>query len=185
MSFRAIVEKEYKERNFDILSFNNNRNDAYKLDEKFYIPFFGNTNAKIIACNINPCKSEKAPSLYNFLNDNAPKDFDEMYNFLSNFYDKYYSNVNFNLGFDRKQLMFLAGFDSIMKCSTLNSNGEISDNPDKEELKKFSICEDNQKKLFSERLQLELIPFFSNKFQCCKKDKEFYKNSFSLSKKSR
>lgn len=180
MEFKQIVKNEYEERNFDILSFNNNQTDDYQLDEKFYIPFLGNPNAKILTCNINPCKSEKEPSLYKFLDKKGLKDFDEKYNFLSNFYDEYYieNEVKFNLGFDRKQLMFLAGFDSMIKCCNLNSKGEISDNPNKEELKKFSLCEENQRKLFLERLQLELIPFFSNKFQCCKKSKDFYDKCF-------
>lgn len=99
---------------------------------------------------------------------------------MSNFYDEYYKKeVSFNLGFDRKQLMFLAGFDSKIKCCDLNSKGEIPDNPTKEELKKFSRREENQRKLFSERLQLELIPFFSNKFQCCKEDKDFYAKCYN------
>lgn len=185
MKFKQIVEKEYEERKSYIESFNSNQtNDDYKLDEKFYIPFFGNPNANIITCNINPCKSEKEPSLYNFLRKKGIENFEEEYNFLSDFYDNYYKEFNFNLGFDRKQLMFLAGFDSEINCCNLNSNGEISNDPDKEELKKFSLCKGNQRKLFSERLQLELIPFFSNKFQCCKNDEEFYKNCFkSLLKK--
>lgn len=179
MEFKQIIKNEYENNDFDITSFNENKPDDYKLDCRFYVPFFGNTDAKIITCNINPCKSKKEPSLYNFLDTKKLKDFDEKYNFLSNFYDEYYKNeVSFNLGFDRKQLMFLAGFDSKIKCSDLNSKGEISDNPTKEELKKFSLCKENQRKLFSERLQLELIPFFSNKFQCRKKDKDFYEKCF-------
>lgn len=74
--------------------------------------------------------------------------------------------------------MFLAGFSSKVEDCNLNFKGEISESPTKEELQNFTRCPENQRALFSERLQLEFIPFFSNKFKYDNEDNDFYNVCF-------
>lgn len=85
--FKETLKAEYEERKvkYDIEEFNKHKNTDCQLDEDFHIPFFGNENAGIVTCNINPCKSIKEPSLYKILSKNDLTDFDKIYDFLSNF----------------------------------------------------------------------------------------------------
>lgn len=81
MNFKETLKEEYEKRKvkYNIKKFNKQKNTDCQLDEVFYIPFFGNENARIVTCNINPCKSIKESSLYNILKKRNFGDFDNIY----------------------------------------------------------------------------------------------------------
>ena len=176
---KADIERERINKNI--------QSEKHRMVENRYMPFFGNPRAKLVYCNLNPGNANfsdgnEDSKLKQFIlqyekclsSDSA----DELLYFLCNFGD--FASRQFNMKFDRKQLVFLYGFNEIANENGVDIGIEFQGEPNLDEtgLRAVVHNESNQRNLFNNRLQLELIPYASNKFETKKIDSSILSEYF-------
>lgn len=163
------VKSKNGEKDKDQERLNEKIQDDKFLLQGLYMPFVGDPNARFVSCHLNPggdflktASERQLPQAYNKCLKN--RSVDELIKFLKNM--GCYAAKDFNNGFDGKQLRFFYGFDEVAKAHGQNTGLDFDGGADlaEEELDKVKDKKQNQRNLFNNKLQLELIPYMSRSF---------------------